>query len=96
MGINVPIVAGIMPILNVAQIKRFVGMCGAKIAQPLLLKLETLESDADAVHTAGVDHAVLQCRDLIANGVDGIHFYTLNKSKATVQICKLLEIPHAV
>ncbi len=95
MGIKVPIVAGIMPILNVSQIKRFVGMCGAKIPQPLLLKLEAIEADADAVHTAGVEHAAEQCRDLIANGVDGVHFYTLNKSKATVQICKMLDIPHA-
>jgi methylenetetrahydrofolate reductase (NADPH) len=94
-GIKVPIVAGIMPILNVAQIKRFIGMCGAKIPQPLLIKLESLEANPDEVHAAGVDHAVLQCRDLIANGVDGIHFYTLNKSKATVQICKALSLPHA-
>jgi methylenetetrahydrofolate reductase (NADPH) len=94
-GIKVPIVAGIMPILNVAQIKRFVGMCGAKIPQSLLLKLESLEADAEAVHTAGVDHAAGQCRDLIAHGVDGLHFYTLNKSKATVQICKMLGLPHA-
>jgi methylenetetrahydrofolate reductase (NADPH) len=95
-GIKVPIVAGIMPILNVAQIKRFIGMCGAKIAQPLLLKLEALETNPEEVHAAGVDHAVMQCRDLIDNGVDGIHFYTLNKSKATVQICKALNMPHAV
>jgi methylenetetrahydrofolate reductase (NADPH) len=95
-GIKVPIVAGIMPILNVAQIKRFISMCGAKIPQPLLLKLEALESNPDEVHAAGVDHAVLQCRDLIDNGVDGVHFYTLNKSKATVQICKALNMPHAV
>ncbi len=95
-GIKVPIVAGIMPILNVAQIKRFVSMCGAKIPETLLVKLESLESDPDAVHSAGVDHAVNQCRDLIAQGVDGVHFYTLNKSKATVQICQALQIPHAV
>lgn len=95
-GIMVPIVAGIMPILNVAQIKRFIGMCGAKIPQPLLLKLESLEKNPEEVHAAGVDHAVLQCRDLIANGVDGIHFYTLNKSKATVEICQALQLQHAV
>jgi methylenetetrahydrofolate reductase (NADPH) len=89
-GIKVPIVAGIMPILNVAQIKRFIGMCGAKIPQPLLLKLEALEADAEAVHSAGVDHATQQCRDLMKNEVAGVHFYTLNKSKATVEICKLL------
>ena len=95
MGIKAPIVAGIMPILNVAQIKRFVGMCGAKIPHPLLLRLEALEADAEAVHAAGVEHATQQCRDLLANGVDGLHFYTLNKSKATVQICKALDVPHA-
>ena len=94
-GIKVPIVAGIMPISNVAQIKRFVGMCGAKIPNPLLLKLESVESDPEAVHAAGVDHATQQCRDLLANGVDGLHFYTLNKSKATVDIVKRLDVPHA-
>jgi methylenetetrahydrofolate reductase (NADPH) len=96
MGITVPIVAGIMPILNVAQIKRFISMCGAKIPQPLLVKLEGLESDAEAVYAAGVNYAMEQCRDLLVQGVDGIHFYTLNKSKATVQICKGLEVAHAV
>ncbi len=90
MGIRAPIVAGIMPVLNVAQIKRFVGLCGAKIPQPLLLRLEAVEADAEAVHAAGVDHATQQCRDLIANGVDGVHFYTLNKSKATASICRTL------
>lgn len=94
MGIKVPIIAGIMPISNVAQIKRFVSMCGAKIPQPLLLKLESLESDAQAVHAAGVDYAINQCRDLLTNGVDGLHFYTLNKSKATVEIVKALDVPH--
>jgi methylenetetrahydrofolate reductase (NADPH) len=91
MGIHVPIIAGIMPILNVSQIKRFISMCGAKIPHPLLTHLESLERDPDAVYAAGVDHATRQCQDLLANGVDGIHFYTLNKSKATVEICKALK-----
>ena len=94
MGIKVPIVAGIMPILNVSQIKRFVSMCGAKIPHPLLTTLEKLEPDPDAVHAAGVDYATEQCLDLLNHGADGIHFYTLNRSKATVQICKRLEGPH--
>src|SRR3954471_18943380 len=94
MGINCPIIAGIMPVLNVAQIKRFISMCGAKIPHPLLLKLEGLEGDAEAVHAAGVDYATEQCRDLLVQGVDGLHFYTLNKSKATVEICKRLNVPH--
>jgi methylenetetrahydrofolate reductase (NADPH) len=91
MGIYVPIIAGIMPILNVSQIKRFISMCGAKIPHPLLTHLESLEKDPEAVYAAGVEHATRQCQDLIANGVDGVHFYTLNKSKATVEICKALK-----
>jgi len=95
MGIKVPLVAGIMPILNVGQIKRFISMCGAKIPHPLLTKLEGLESDPEAVYAAGVEYAIQQSKDLIANGCEGIHFYTLNKSKATVQICKALGGSHA-
>ena len=95
MGIRVPIVAGMMPITNVSQTKRFVSMCGAKIPHSLLLKLESLESDADAVAAAGVDYATEQCRDLLAHGVAGLHFYTLNKSKATVKIVRALNARHA-
>lgn len=94
-GITVPIIAGIMPILNVAQIKRFISMCGAKIPHPLLVKLEAVEGDPESVHAAGVGYAIQQCRDLLDKGVDGIHFYTLNKSKATVEICKALNTDHA-
>ncbi len=96
MGIKVPIVAGIMPITNVSQIKRFVSMCGAKIPHRLLTKLESIEtSNPDAVHQVGVDYAAMQCRDLLFNDVDGLHFYTLNKSKATVEIVKALNVKHA-
>ena len=84
-----------MPIQNVAQIKRFISMCGAKIPHPLLLKLESLEANPEAVSSAGIDYATEQCRDLLANGVAGLHFYTLNKSKATVRIVKSLDAQHA-
>ena len=95
MGIKVPIIAGIMPILNVAQIKRFVSMCGAKIPHRLLTKLESVETDAEAVYRTGVEYATMQCRDLLFNDAEGLHFYTLNKSKATVDICKRLSADHA-
>ncbi|HEX8464680.1 MAG TPA: methylenetetrahydrofolate reductase [NAD(P)H] [Abditibacterium sp.] len=95
MGVDVPLVAGIMPILNVAQIKRFVGMCGARIPETLLLQLESLESDPASVHAAGVEYAIRQCEDLLANGVSGLHFYTLNRSKATVLISQALSMKHA-
>ncbi len=95
MGITAPIVAGIMPISNVGQIKRFVSMCGAKIPQRLLTKLEAVESDPEAVHRVGVEYAINQCRDLLFNDTDGLHFYTLNKSKATVEICSELDVKHS-
>jgi methylenetetrahydrofolate reductase (NADPH) len=94
-GIKVPIIAGIMPIVNVSQIKRFVSMCGAKIPHPLLLKLESLEHDADAVYACGVDYATEQCADLLRQQACGLHFYTLNKSKATVDIATRLNYDHA-
>ncbi|HZZ44606.1 MAG TPA: methylenetetrahydrofolate reductase [NAD(P)H] [Tepidisphaeraceae bacterium] len=92
MGITVPIVAGIMPITNVGQIKRFVSMCGAKIPHRYLQKLEAIESDPAAVHEMGIEYAAMQCRDLLFNDVEGLHFYTLNKSKATVDVCRRLNI----
>lgn len=95
-GIDVPIVAGIMPIQNVGQIKRFVTMCGAKIPHALLTKLESLEPDPAAVERAGIGYATRQCQDLIFHGVDGLHFYTLNKSTATVEIVKNLDLPGGV
>lgn len=89
-GITVPIVAGIMPITNVSQVKRFTAMCGAHMPNALMQKLEPVAADADAVGEIGVAHAVEQCRELLAKGAPGIHFYTLNRSKATVEILKRL------
>ncbi|HEX8550564.1 MAG TPA: methylenetetrahydrofolate reductase [NAD(P)H] [Abditibacteriaceae bacterium] len=83
LGVSIPLCAGIMPISSVSQIKRFVMMCGAKIPHWLLVRLESLESDPLAVAAAGVDHAITQCEELLREGVPGLHFYTLNRSKAT-------------
>ena len=82
-GIKVPIIAGIMPILSVKQIKRFVQMCGASIPQALMEKVEAVEDDAEAVRHIGMFHATQQCRSLLEHGAPGIHFYTLNRSTAT-------------
>jgi len=84
-GITVPIVAGIMPITNVAQVKRFTQMCGATIPQKLLSRLERDDEPA-AVRAVGVEHATEQCRELIRGGAPGVHFYTLNRSHATREI----------
>ncbi len=85
-GISVPIIAGIMPITNLAQIKRFTAMCGSRIPATLLQRLDAVGDNADAVRAIGVEHATAQCRDLVASGVPGIHFYTLNRSRATRDI----------
>jgi methylenetetrahydrofolate reductase (NADPH) len=85
-GITQPIVAGIMPITNVAQIKRFTAMCGAQIPAALLARLEDAADDAERVRGIGVEHAIEQCRALLDAHVPGIHFYTLNRSLATVRI----------
>lgn len=81
-GIDVPIIAGIMPITNVKQIKRFTRMCGASIPLTLLEQLELHADQPDAVAQLGAAYASVQCRDLLARGAPGIHFYTLNRSPA--------------
>jgi methylenetetrahydrofolate reductase (NADPH) len=82
-GIHVPIIVGVMPILSVKQIKRFTQMCGARIPQTLLENIEAVEDDTEAVRQIGTIHALRQCEDLIDNQVAGLHFYTLNRSTAT-------------
>jgi len=89
-GITVPIVPGIMPVTNVSQIKRFTATCGASMPEALLQRLEPVAADTDAVVEIGVQHALAQCQDLLARGAPGIHFYTLNRSKATVEILRRL------
>ena len=89
-GIEVPIIPGIMPITNYNQILRFTKMCGAHIPLELLQKLEMNQADASAVHEIGIEHSTKQCKELLAHGVPGLHFYTLNKSKSTLKIIENL------
>jgi methylenetetrahydrofolate reductase (NADPH) len=90
-GIQVPIIPGIMPILNAKQAIRFTKMCGASIPSELLARLEENQEDALAIGKIGVEHATRQCEELLKTGVPGIHFYTLNKSKATLNILENLK-----
>jgi methylenetetrahydrofolate reductase (NADPH) len=85
-GINIPIVPGIMPITNYEQVQRFTRMCGATVPMRLGLQLERVKDQPEAVVQLGVAHATVQCMELLARGVPGIHFYTLNKSPATRMI----------
>jgi len=85
-GINIPIVPGIMPITNYEQLTRFVRMCGATVPMRLQLQLERVKDQPEALVQLGVAHATVQCMELLARGVPGLHFYTLNKSPATRMI----------
>jgi methylenetetrahydrofolate reductase (NADPH) len=89
-GINVPIVPGIMPITNYEQVQRFTRMCGATIPMRLALQLERVKDQPEALVQLGVAHATVQCMELLSRGVPGIHFYTLNKSPATRMIVSAL------
>jgi methylenetetrahydrofolate reductase (NADPH) len=91
-GIEVPILPGIMPITSTAQIKTITGMCGATIPPALMSQLELRVGNGDAVLELGVSYATLQCAELLARGAPGIHFYTLNRSPATRAILSALKL----
>lgn len=90
-GIRVPIVPGIMPVTNYAQIQRFTALCGATLAAPFSTALAAVQEDAEAVTRLGIEHAAQQCEELLHKGAPGIHFYTLNKSRATREILEHLQ-----
>ena len=88
-GINIPIIAGIMPVTSTAGMKRMAELAaGARYPAKLLKALDraSTKNDPGAVERAGIHYAAQQCAELLDAGVAGIHFYTLNKSHATRQI----------
>jgi methylenetetrahydrofolate reductase (NADPH) len=89
-GITVPIVPGIMPITNAGQVEKFTMMCGASLPYRLAAELDRRRNDPQAVLQLGITHATAQCLDLIQGGAPGIHFYTLNRSTATMQVLTAL------
>jgi methylenetetrahydrofolate reductase (NADPH) len=82
-GIDVPIIPGVMPITSYPQIKRFCEICEATIPAPLAEAMEALGGDERAELELGIAYAARQCDELLAAGVPGIHFYTLNRAPAT-------------
>jgi methylenetetrahydrofolate reductase (NADPH) len=82
-GIDVPVIPGVMPITSYAQIRRFCDICQATIPKPLADAMEALGGDEQAEFELGVAYAARQCEELLAGGVPGLHFYTLNKAPAT-------------
>jgi methylenetetrahydrofolate reductase (NADPH) len=90
LGVTVPLVPGIVPILSASQIQKFTQLCGARIPPLLATRLEELADNDAAVTEYGVEYATKQCADLLRAGVPGLHFYTLNKSHSTVQVLRNL------
>jgi len=85
-GIEIPIVPGLMPITNVSQVERFTQMCGSRIPQELRRRLKIVANDPAAVVATGVQWTVDQGRALLRDGAPGLHFYTLNRSSATLAV----------
>jgi methylenetetrahydrofolate reductase (NADPH) len=86
LGVTVPLVPGIIPILSGSQVKKLTQLCGAKLPAPLLAKLEELGDDDEASAEFGIEYATRQCEELLRAGAPGIHFYTLNKVRSTTRI----------
>ncbi|MEE8313381.1 MAG: methylenetetrahydrofolate reductase [NAD(P)H] [Myxococcota bacterium] len=85
-GIDLPIVPGIMPVISASNIRRMTSMCGARIPGKLEERLAQTGDDSEATLEVGIEWATLQCQELLEAGAPGIHFYTLNRSPATRRI----------
>jgi len=90
LGVRVPLVPGIIPFLSATQIVKFTQLCGAKIPPPLRAKLDELGGNDEAAAEFGIEYATRQCEELLRADAPGLHFYTLNKARSTVQVLKNL------
>jgi methylenetetrahydrofolate reductase (NADPH) len=89
-GVRVPILPGILPFLSTEQIKRFTKLCGAKLGDGLLRKLEQLAHDDESVRQLGVEVCTNLCRRLLDHGVPGIHLYCLNRAPSCAEVLQNL------
>jgi methylenetetrahydrofolate reductase (NADPH) len=89
-GIEAPIVPGIMPITNYLQLARFSDRCGAEIPRWMRKRLEALGDDLEAIRAFGIEVVTEMCQRLLAGGVPGLHFYTMNRAEPTSTICRNL------
>ncbi|MGA7178976.1 MAG: methylenetetrahydrofolate reductase [NAD(P)H] [Thiobacillaceae bacterium] len=90
LGVDLPIVPGIMPISNFSTLARFSDACGADIPRWVRKRMEGFGDDADSVHAFGADVVTALCQKLLAGGAPGLHFYTLNNAKPTMEVWKRL------
>lgn len=86
--IDVPVIPGIMPVINAAQIKRMITMCGASLPVRFQKIISKYENNKEALFDAGISYATSQIIDLLANDIDGIHLYTMNNPRVARRICE--------
>jgi len=98
MGVEIPVVPGVMPMTDYAQVARFSQFCGADIPAWIRKRMLALEKDKHGQEELGIELAIRQTEDLLRNGAPGIHFYTLNRAEPTLRICSALglspDAPH--
>src|SRR5919202_551578 len=89
-GAEAPVVPGVLPLTNVRQVERMAGMSGTDIPVALADRLQEVAHDPDEVRRIGVEHATRLCQDLLDGGAPGLHFYTMNRAAATLEVCSNL------
>jgi methylenetetrahydrofolate reductase (NADPH) len=92
MGIDLPIVPGIMPITNSSGLMRFADNCGCEIPRWMRLRLQSFGDDSKSISAFGLDVMTALCERLVAAGVPGLHFYTMNQSGHTLALCERLDL----
>lgn len=92
MGLDIPVVPGIMPIMGSSQLMRFSDACGAEIPRWIRLRLQAFGDDTASIKAFGLDVVTDLCDQLRSAGVPALHFYTMNQSAATLEICRRLEL----
>ncbi|MBQ3149889.1 MAG: methylenetetrahydrofolate reductase [Clostridia bacterium] len=90
-GITIPVTTGVMPILGKSQISRMIFMCGASLPSEIIRILNRYENDPDSLCKAGIDYAARQIEDLLKNGADGAHIYTMNRPEIATSILEYLK-----
>ena len=90
LGVDIPIVPGIMPIVGFTKLARFSDACGADLPRWMRKKFESFGDDADSIRAFGLDVVTELCQRLLAGGAPGLHFYSMNQSALTIEICRRL------
>ena len=90
LGVDIPVVPGIMPIANFSQIRRFSELCGAEIPRWMAQRMQAFGDDARSIREFAADAVARLCRRLIDGGAPGLHFYTLNLSRPTLGVLERL------